>query len=296
MLLNFNTVSRIIHVCVRQRHPAFLQRSGQRGPAGSAAPRSPGMKRTTSSPITPLASSSGRNRHQTSPGRTPRRHEEEWLRGGLLPALPAPLAPGPPPTTRPATNSSAQSSCGCGRLSRSPTALKTVFSHCSQQGSLPYLTLKVPCLATLAGLALPPGTGLLSSYLVLPWLPISCTLQCCRHSMTDITKAPLLKPERSRGARCWQAQNKEVYFVFQCHLTVTPNVHQKCQCAFLLSSNSTCVLPTPLPRSRNNPNTGLRGKSEHLPTTCPRARGSLHFCVSPPWAPHRHPRSSRGLS
>lgn len=97
MLLNFNTVSRIIHVCVRQRHPAFLQRSGQRGPAGSAAPRSPGMKRTTSSPITPLASSSGRNRHQTSPGRTPRRHEEEWLRGGLLPALPAPLAPGPPP-------------------------------------------------------------------------------------------------------------------------------------------------------------------------------------------------------
>lgn len=32
----------------------------------------------------------------------------------------------------------------------------SLLTLCCQQGSLPYLTLKVPCLATLAGLALPP--------------------------------------------------------------------------------------------------------------------------------------------
>lgn len=81
MLLNFNTVFRIIHICAGQRDiGAFLPQQWQskrRGPLRPGHPlHGPGMKRMALPTLTPQASSSGQNRHQTSPGHSPRRHKE----------------------------------------------------------------------------------------------------------------------------------------------------------------------------------------------------------------------------
>lgn len=133
MLLNFNTVFRIIHVCVRQQHPSLpaavgAQGVGAEGPTGSAAPRSPGMKCMTSSPQS----------HPQLP---------LLVEIGIKPCLGVVLVdisksgltngscqPHQHPGPTQATDSSAQNSCICNRLSRSPTALKTVSSRCVLRG------------------------------------------------------------------------------------------------------------------------------------------------------------------
>lgn len=80
------------------------------------------MQCRQASPVTPQASSSGRNRHRTWPGHTPRRQKEEGPHQGSR----------PPPGTE-------QSSSVCCRPSRSRAALRTVLSRWQQPRSPPSL-------------------------------------------------------------------------------------------------------------------------------------------------------------
>jgi len=69
----------------------------RRAPLARPPPRSPGMKWTAPHTLTPRASSSGRNRHRTLPGHSPRRHKK-----AASPRTPAQGRPCPPrPAGRP---------------------------------------------------------------------------------------------------------------------------------------------------------------------------------------------------
>lgn len=157
MLLNFNTVFRIIHICVGSETSKPCCRDSSwsaEGPACWPPPRSPGMKWMAPPTLTPRASASGRNRHRTLLGRSPRRHKEEQPHQRLPPRLPMSRM-GLRLGHYHCTGQSSSSRC---RVSRTPD---TQLRHLGRRG-----------MAT--------QVGLLSLYLALPRFTLVYP-ECCRH-------------------------------------------------------------------------------------------------------------------
>lgn len=173
MLLNFNTVFRIIHICVRQRAIQACRGDSRRsaeGPAGSAAPTQSRDEVDGASTLTPRASSSGRNRHRTLLGHSPRRHNEEQPHQGLPPkAAQVPPRPVCPPPPR-AQNRVAPAAAG----RQEPTHLAQAPGH--------------PSVATRA--------GLLSTRLALPRFTLLFTLKAAG---TDSNAGSSLKAAGPQG-------------------------------------------------------------------------------------------------
>lgn len=203
MLLNFNTVSRIIHICVRQRDiqaPCRRDSSRSRGPAGSAAPRSPGVECTKSSrpshPQLPLLVEIGiKTRLGIFLGDT-----RSCSHPGLPPSQ---TLPGPAQ----ATNSVALLHPAGRGLSRGPCS-KAALSHRGRGQPTPS-SCRHPAWSPWPG-ALPPRQGFVY------------TPAAARPRLTS----PVLLAgtgDLSKGLSS-TALIKAVCIVLRCHLTMTPNL------------------------------------------------------------------------
>lgn len=154
--------------CGRRRLLAAGAVVGAQGPLARPPRAVQGCSARRPPAVTPPASSSGRNRHQTAPGRSPGRHRKSHLtQGSRLPRA-ARVPPGPP-TAQHRAGPPAAGCAGAGPALRQACGLSAL------------LTATPLCQANSGGPCTQTG---LSACLPLPSSRLMCL--CCRHWLTDI--------------------------------------------------------------------------------------------------------------